>query len=225
MHFFPVPHTLLPLKFQGHGGTPAHLTRPSRPAPSGRISALRAKYLSQVAAKTPSLLKVPSAGWVAAPPWGRGREHFPGGSLHRRVERPSTKKRSGTRNTGAVQRRRQRPGPRPRVLPTHQKGTIHLVGAPQELPSRWLRPVRSVLTRNWGPHGEPPSYLTLPGGRKVGGAAVEVPVEILAAGTVNTAGGQWQGTRDRHPYWPSRDLTATHFASSGHGDNPTGRAE
>ena len=47
--------------------------------------------LSQVATKTPPLLEVPSAGWVAAPPWGRGREHFPGGSLHRRVERPSTK--------------------------------------------------------------------------------------------------------------------------------------
>ena len=83
----------------------------------------------------------------------------------------------------------------------------------------------SVLTRNWGPHGELPSYLTLPGGRKVGGTAVEFSVEILAAGTVNTAGGQWQGTRDRHPYWPSRDLTATHFASSGHGDDPTGIAE
>ena len=94
---------------------------------------LRAKYLSQVAAKTPSLLKVPSAGWVAAPPWGRGREHFPGGSLHRCVVRPSTEGGQAPETPGLSSgddngQDRDRGSFQD---PTHQKGTAYLVCAPQ----------------------------------------------------------------------------------------------
>ena len=123
---FPFYRSNIPIR-----GHEAHRPKNTKPVPSGSGSPLRAKYLSQVAAKTPSLSEVPSAGWVVAPPWGRGRGLSPGGSLHRCVERPPTKRRTGTRDTGAVQRRRQRPGPRPRSLPPHQKGTMYLVRAPQ----------------------------------------------------------------------------------------------
>ena len=112
---FPFYRSNIPIR-----GHEAHRPKNTKPVPSGSGSPLRAKYLSQVAAKTPSLSEVPSAGWVVAPPWGRGRGLSPGGSLHRCVERPPTKRRTGTRDTGAVQRRRQRPGPRPRSLPPHQ---------------------------------------------------------------------------------------------------------
>ena len=227
MHYFS-SHSRFPfyrsnIPIRGHE---AHRPKNTKPVPSGSGSPLRAKYLSQVAAKTPSLSEVPSAGWVVVPPWGRGRGLSPGGSLHRCVERPPTKRRIGTRDTGAVQRRRQRPGTRPRSLPPHQKGTMYLVRAPQVVALE-VAPTgkKSVPARNWGPHGEPPSSPTLPGSRKQGRLAIEILVDAFAAGTVNSAGGQWQGTTRSPPYWPSRDLTATHFALSGHGDDPIGIAK
>ena len=163
-------------------GHEAHRPENTKPVPSGSGSAPKGKMSVPSGSEDALVVGGPFRRVGSRAPLGSGPGTFPGGSLHRRVERPSTKKRSGTRNTGAVQRRRQRPGPRPRVLPTHQKGTIHLVGAPQELPSRWLRPVRSGLTRNWGPHGEPPSYLTLPGGRKEGRGCRRVPGRNLSRG-------------------------------------------
>ena len=174
MHFFPVPHTLLPLKFQGHGGAPAPLTRPCRPAPSGRSSALRAKYLSQVAAKTPSLLKVPPAGWVAAPPWGRGRGHLPGGSLH------------------LVLSGRPRKGGQAPETPGPSNG------------------VDSDLFRDRGPRQPTSKIPRVCAGERGGGAPSKSRSISSPTGTEHTAGGQWQVTRGRHPYWPSHDWTATH---------------
>ena len=105
-------------------------TCPRYPAPSGREKAPKGAHCPKWQNGCPRCRRYPPPGeWPR--PTGVGAGDPPRRLAAPRVERPPTERRSGTRNTGAVQRRRQRPGPRPRVLPTHQKGTINLVCAPQ----------------------------------------------------------------------------------------------